>query len=356
MRFGVGVRFSNTGQLILPQAPAIISTRGSGLIHGRASPSGLIKAGFRTRALISTSGGFTDNQEPSLLNRPTITSGNPTTSGAVLTWVGPSGGGANNGSPVQQTVTLPGPTSGQTISASGTYTGLNLSDTLTITASNVTVRQSYISSSGGASIVAINATGIANVIIEDCEIVGGGSGSGVTGQNGVFINNNTGSGIIIRRNNIYNSGNGVAVGDAPYTVVNNYIHDLAGAAATHFNGIEDNGHTNHDGAAVLIQYNAINNNLQDQTDALMLCNLGDLTNVTVDSNWLLGAGLTSAGVVYVDGSLGSGPISVTFTNNIVGPNVSTNYVFARPGTASSFTLTHTGNTSATTGLNIDGTF
>lgn len=297
-----------------------------------------------------------DNAWPSLANRPIITSGNPSSAGAVLSWVGPLGGGPNNGNPVPQSITLPAPTSGQTISSSGTYTGLNLSDTLTITASNVTIQQSYINTSGGFNVVGINATGIANVVIEDCEIVGGGASSGVTGQNGVFINNNTGTGIIIRRNNIFSSGNGVTPGDAPYTVTDNYIHDLAGAAATHFNGIEDNGHTTHDGAAVLIQHNSINNNLQDQTDALYLSNLGNLTNVTVNDNMLVGALLTSAGTVYVDGSFTTAPMNVTFTNNVVGPNTSTNYVFSRPGTASPFTLTHSGNTSATTGLNIDGTF
>ncbi len=112
--------------------------------------------------------GFGDNDWPSLLNRPTR-------SGNVLTWVGPQGGGANNGHPVQQSVTLGAPVAGQIISSSGTYTGLNLSDTLTITASNVTVRNSYISTVGGYNVVKINAIGIENVVIEDCEIAGGGA-------------------------------------------------------------------------------------------------------------------------------------------------------------------------------------
>jgi hypothetical protein len=103
----------------------------------------------------------------------------------------------------------------QIISSSGTYTGLNLSDTLTITASNVTIRDSYISTVGGYNV--INAIGIQNVVIEDCEIVGGGAAGGAAGQNGVFINNDIGSGgIIVRRNNIHAVGSGVASGDAPY--------------------------------------------------------------------------------------------------------------------------------------------
>jgi hypothetical protein len=153
--------------------------------------------------------GFSDNDWPSLLNRPTR-------SGNVLTWVGPQGGGANDGHPLRQSVTLGAPVAGQMISSPGTYTGLNLSDTLTITASNVTVRNSYIST-GGYNVVRINAIGIQNVVIEDCEIVGGGTAGGVAGQNGVFINNNIGSGgIIVRRNNIHAVGSGVASGDAPY--------------------------------------------------------------------------------------------------------------------------------------------
>ena len=299
---------------------------------------------------------FSDNDWPSDLNRPTISSGNPASAGAVLTWIGPSDGGPNNGAPVQQSVTLPAPTAGRTISVSGTYSGLNLSDTLRITASNVTIQHSYISTGGGFNVVQIYNTGIANVVIEDCEIVGGGPSSGVGGQNGIFINNNIGTGIIIRRNNIFSSANGVTVGDAPYTITDNYIHDLAGDPSSHFNGIQDNGHTNHDGQQVLIQHNTINNNLQNQTDALMLDNLGDLTNVTVINNLLLGAGLTSAATVYVDGSNGSAPISVTLNNNVIGPNSSGKYVLNRSGTASSYTLKHTGNTSAKTGLSIERRF
>jgi hypothetical protein len=169
--------------------------------------------------------GFSDNDWPSLRNRP-VRSGN------VLTWVGPQGGGVNDGHPVQQSLTLGVPMAGQMISSPGIYTGLNLSDTLTITASNVTIRNSCISSVGGYNVVRINAIGTQNVVIEDCEIVGGGAAGG-GGQNGVFINNNIGNGgIIVRRNNIHAVGSGVASGDAPYQVTDNYIHDLDGAPET----------------------------------------------------------------------------------------------------------------------------
>jgi hypothetical protein len=293
--------------------------------------------------------GFSDNDWPSLLNRP-VRAGN------VLTWVGPQGGGANNGQPVQQSQTLGAPVAGRSISSPGTYTGLNLSDTLTITASNVTIRNSYIAS-GSFNVVMINAKGIENVVIEDCEIAGSGAPGGVAGQNGVFINNNIGSGgIIVRRNNIHAVGSGVASGDAPYQVTDNYIHDLDGDPSTHFNGIQDNGHSTHDGQPVLIQHNSINNNLKNQTDALMLDNLGSLTNVTVNNNKLLGANLSTAGVVYIDGSLGTAPVSVVFTNNVVGPNIYKSHVFVRAGKATPFTLSHSGNTSAATNLNIDRTF
>lgn len=302
-------------------------------------------------------GSFNDDDEPTALNRGGITSGNPATAGAVYSWVGPLGGGANNGSPQKQSVTLGAPVSSMTISAPGTYSGLNLSDTLEITVSNVTIQHSYLSSATGDNVVKIGTAGIQNVIIEDCEIAGGGAAGNLPGQNGVFIVNNLGSGgVIVRRNNIHGVGSGVASGDAPYQVTHNWIHDLAGDPITHFNGIQDNGHTNHDGLPVLIDHNSINNNLQNQTDALMLTNLGDLTNVTVTFNWLRGAGLTSAGVVYVDGSSGTGPVSVTFNNNKVGPNTFGTRVFTRTGSASSYTLNHTGNTDVTTGASIDGDF
>jgi hypothetical protein len=293
--------------------------------------------------------GFSDNDWPSLLNRPTR-------SGNVLRWVGPQGGGANNGHPVQQSMTLGAPVAGQMISSPGTYTGLNLSDTLTITASNVTVRNSYISTVGGYNVVRINAIGIQNVVIEDCEIAGGGAASGVGGQNGVFINNNIGGGgITVRRNNIHAVGSGVASGDAPYQVTDNYIHDLEGAPETHFNGIQDNGHSTHDGQPVLIEHNSINNNLQNQTDALMLDNLGNLTNVTVNNNKLLGSKLSTAGVVYIDGSMGTGPLSVVFTNNVVGPNIY-GITCLRGKARPVHSRSSAAGTSAATGLNIDKSF
>src|SRR5450631_3283381 len=48
---------------------------------------------------INGAGGFSDSDWPSAVNRPSF-------SGGVLTWVGPLGGGPNNGSPIQQTRTL----------------------------------------------------------------------------------------------------------------------------------------------------------------------------------------------------------------------------------------------------------
>lgn len=323
-----------------------------------ASP---VDAFMRGGLTVVSSSGHSDSDWPDTPGtRPTITSGNPATgAGAVLSWVGPSGGGPNNGNPVQQSVTLPAASGPRTISASGTYSGLNLFDTLTITASNVTIQHSYINSAGGFNVIAINAAGVQNVVIEDCEIVGGGATSGVAGQSGIFIINNLGSGgVTVRRNHIFAVGDGISVGDAPYTVSDNYIHDIDGDPSTHFNGMQDNGHTNHDGQPVLIQHNVINNNLQNETDALMLTNLGPNTNVSVLNNKFLGAGLTSAGVVYVDGSSGTPPMSVTFNNNVVGPssNAANTTVFSRTGAASSYTLNHTGNTNATTGANIDGNF
>ena len=88
----------------------------------------------------------------------------------------------------------------------------------------------------------------------------------------------------------------------------------------------------------------------------MLDNLGNLTNVTVNNNKLLGAKLSTVGVVYIDGTLGTAPLSVVFTNNVVGPNIYRNHVFSRRGKATPFTLSHSGNTSAATGLNMDKSF
>lgn len=56
MRFGVGVRFSNTGQLILPVAQAFMKTQMRGLMAGGASISGLMRSRLITGALITATG------------------------------------------------------------------------------------------------------------------------------------------------------------------------------------------------------------------------------------------------------------------------------------------------------------
>jgi hypothetical protein len=87
----------------------------------------------------------------------------------------------------------------------------------------------------------------------------------------------------------------------------------------------------------------------------MLDNLGNLTNVTVNNNKLLGSKLSTAGVVYIDGSMGTGPLSVVFTNNVVGPNIY-GITCLRGKARPVHSRSSAAGTSAATGLNIDKSF
>ena len=88
-----------------------------------------------------------------------------------------------------------------TISTSGTYTGLHINGTLTITASNVTVQRSLIKS-GGFNVLFV-AAGVTGVVIQDTEVVGGGTAGGISGQNGILVQ---GGGVTILRRNIHDIG------------------------------------------------------------------------------------------------------------------------------------------------------
>lgn len=122
---------------------------------------------------------FSDSDWPSTLNRPSFNAGTN-----FLTWVGPSGGGPNNGSPVQQSRHLTD-TNGFTTTSNGQIIeGLNVNDgnPIQIAHNNVTVRQCRVILKGLTTFdfgiqYGSGSTTTTGLIVEDCLIDGGTTGA-----------------------------------------------------------------------------------------------------------------------------------------------------------------------------------
>ncbi len=169
---------------------------------------------------------------------------------------------------------------------------------IVINAKNVTLSNIKLVSNGGFTALRVTdkATGFT---LQDSEIDGNAGSNGVFGH-GTFL-----------RNNIHDVENGFNL-SGPAVIRDNYIHSLRGGPEAHFDAIEINGGHNID----IIHNTVINDH--DQTAAVMMANVfGGLSNITIDSNRLVGGGYT----VYLDGRFGGGTVddsSIKITNNQIG--------------------------------------
>jgi Ca2+-binding RTX toxin-like protein len=170
---------------------------------------------------------------------------------------------------------------------------------IVIDAKNVTLSNIKLVSTGSWTAIRVmdNATGFT---LQDSEIDARGlSGNGIYGH-GTFL-----------RNEIQGAENGFNL-TGPSVIRDNYIHTLKGGPEAHFDAIEING-----GHDIDIIHNTVVND-HDQTAAVMMANVfGGLSNITIDSNRLVGGGYT----VYLDGRFGGGTVddaSIKITNNQIG--------------------------------------
>lgn len=203
---------------------------------------------------------------------------------------------------VPANVTLAPYTGPMTITQAGTVIdGKIINGTLTVKASNVVIKNSRITFSGGYWGVDVEQAN--NATIQDCDIVGPGTKSG-EGSSGIF-----GVGTFLR-NDISKVENGINLTSGSATIKGNFIHDLlAGGADPHYDGIQVMGGQN----GVLIEDNTI---LAKDTSDVFICNFfGPTANVTVNHNFLGG----SVGInIYVEGNRGQGSTTnVTITNNVL---------------------------------------
>ncbi len=179
-------------------------------------------------------------------------------------------------------------------------TNLDIRGSVEINASGVTLKNSR-ARNAGFDVIRIK-PGRSDVIIQDCEIDGVGTGN--DGSNGI-----RGSGTFLR-NNIQNVENGITL-DGSATIRDNYIHDLRASGAPHYDGIEIDGSISN----VTISHNTVVNP-HGQTSAIMIDNyFGPISNILVENNRLVGGGYT----VYSDGQFNDAAISgVAFINNRLG--------------------------------------
>ena len=130
-----------------------------------------------------------------------------------MTWVGPTGGGANNGTPVQQSRVLTNSGSITSSANNQVIEGLNLTGAglfINIAHNNVTVRQCNINTSGSNQVlIGMGAGGsVTGVTIEDCLINGNkASLEGIYTLNAIT----GGSQNIIRRCNIRGCENNITI-------------------------------------------------------------------------------------------------------------------------------------------------
>jgi hypothetical protein len=160
--------------------------------------------------------------------------------------------------------------------------GLDIPHSLDISASNVTIKDVNVQTSGPSSF-GISLRNTSNVTIENSDIEGDNSGAGrlMVGIKDIF-GNSTGTAVL--SNNISRVSTGVQVYEG--LIQNNYIHDMGYISGDHVNGITVSGGT----TPLTIQHNTI---LVDsgQTDAISLFqDTGVEANKVIKDNLLAGGG------------------------------------------------------------------
>lgn len=244
------------------------------------------------------SGSVSDSDWPSALNRPMWDSGTST-----LSWTGPDGGGANDGSPVAQSRVLTNLASINSSSINQVIEGRNITGAVRIRHNGVILRQCRIAVAE-SFIIESDSGSPTGVIIEDCLI----DGEGVVGTNG-YNPTGGGGGSIIRRCNITACENAVGIGENAMVIEDNWIHDLAFEGEAHTDGIQGIGGF----TSLTIEHNAI---YSRDTSCIILQNEGSgFSGVDVNNN-LLDMSAGGAACIICRGDKGAGIVgAVSFTNN-----------------------------------------
>lgn len=260
-------------------------------------------------------GAFSDSDWPSTLNRPTFASGTNT-----LTWVGPSGGGANNGNPVQQSRVLTNSGSVTSSNPGQIIEGLNISGAgvvINISHNNVTIRQCRINTSGNNQTCIVMGFGgsVTGVTIEDCLIDGNKASlegiytiSAITG----------GSPNVIRRCNLRGCENNITIwpGDN-FSITDNLSTNSGNSFGTppHLDHIEIYG-----GNIITISHNYFDGQFDDSgvVSSINITGQGagsNVANLAINNNMHANFNNNAAWVINDDNTQGGTVALSSFVNN-----------------------------------------
>ncbi len=234
---------------------------------------------------------------------PTPTSSSTSApSGGSNCWAKPSAcgfpDGTNTGVPAGVKLT---PSGSITISKAGTVVeGLDITGCVTITASNVTLRNSRVTSTCTNGSIKISWSGVSGVVLDHVEL---------NGQRKVNSPGIMGSGWTGVALNIYDTEDAIDVGN-DVVVRDSYIHDMFVGPGAHVDGVQSTGTKN-----VRVIHNTIDARGSGTTSAMLFgADLGAMDNIVADNNLLNGGGYT----VYAGADPGYDSGSISFTNNRFG--------------------------------------
>ena len=213
----------------------------------------------------------------------------------------------NTGVPSGTTLTS---ASSNTVSSPGTYSDLSFTGPVTITSSNVTLENCLVTGGDSDNFEIVVSSGLSNVLIQDCEIVGAGTNSTQTGTYGVYIEG--GSQVTANALNIHGVGTGVEVtgGNNQIIIENSYMHDFGSGPNTHYEGVYYGGGGGAD-FSLLIQHNTIDNQLNQTAATFIESYSGSVNDVTLNDNILVGGSYP----IYVINSGQGAPTNVSITDN-----------------------------------------
>jgi hypothetical protein len=186
----------------------------------------------------------------------------------------------------------------------------DITGNVVIQANNVTVKRSRITAGGYWPVIVVD--GYTGFQLIDSQIVG------VQTTTNVCKVGATGPNMTLTRVDISNCEDGVHPGDN-VTVQDSYIHDLwfgtdasgVRVVATHNDGIQVMGATN-----INILHNTIETGHSQNSAVFLKADMGPISNVRIDSNFVDGGGYT----VYGQDTAAGTVTNVSVTNNIFGPS------------------------------------
>lgn len=249
--------------------------------------------------------GFSDSDWPSAANRPTL-------SGNTLTWIGPSGGGANNGAPVlQQRVLTP---SGDVTSSSNNQVieGLNVAGVLLVTHTGVTVRQCAFTQGGNANGFVCQFGTAASGVMEDCLIDG--QKSMLACLMCRFTSPFDWNDWTVRRCNVMGAENLMSGNPNRVVLRDCYMHGTGNTLNPSYDADLIEYYGDQDCDCIHNTFDSRDCNSGTLNSGINLSNLGAIANVNMDNNLFIG-GNWNAYTIDFNNTFGGGGMTWRFTNN-----------------------------------------